>query len=126
MHCRPSTNTGLVDWTDGLTKLPSKCSFQCRAEAYSAYHFAKVAPLACSHQFRLLLESVEVKGHMQNCLQCGAEVYSAYHFTKVSPLACSHQFRPLLESVEVKGHMQNCLQCAAEAYSYHFTKACSH
>ena len=24
-------------------------SFQCGAEAYSVYHFAKIAPLACSH-----------------------------------------------------------------------------
>ena len=40
---------GLVDWTQsgGLAQTAIKMPFQCRTETYAAYHFAKVAPLAC-------------------------------------------------------------------------------
>ena len=49
--------TGLLDWTTGLTQNGVKCffqHFQCRREAnhvYSAYIFAKFAPLACWANF---------------------------------------------------------------------------
>jgi len=49
--------TGLLNWTTGLAQNGVKClfqPFQCRREAnhvYSAYLFAKFAPLACWANF---------------------------------------------------------------------------